>query len=64
MTNSRDKQDRTPPLRTAARGHEAIVKLLIDQDEVTAGSKDKDSRTLLWCAAKGGHEGVIKCHNS
>ena len=41
-------------------GNEAVVKLLVERDDVAANSKDKDGRTPLWWAAAGGHEAVVK----
>jgi len=44
----------------AREGHEAIVKLLLERDDVAADSKDGYGRTPLWWAAGEGHEEVVK----
>jgi ankyrin repeat protein len=36
------------------------VKLLVEQDEVIADSKDNDGRTSLSWAVGGGHEAVVR----
>ena len=47
------------PLWCAAQGrHEAVVRLLVEPEDVEADSKDKDGRTPLWWAAYEGHETV------
>ena len=40
-------------------GHEAVVKLLLEQG-AEVESKDEDGRTPLWRAARNGHEAVVK----
>jgi ankyrin repeat protein len=45
----------------ALRGHEAVVKLLLEHDDVDADWKDEEyhQTPLLW-AAMNGHEAVVK----
>jgi hypothetical protein len=51
----------TAPLSyAAANGHEAVVKLLVERDDVEADSKDKDGGTPLSFAAENGHEAVVR----
>ncbi|KAI9845534.1 MAG: hypothetical protein M1838_001702 [Thelocarpon superellum] len=42
------------------RGHEAVVRLLVDRDDVEVDSKDQSGQTPLSWAARGGHEAVVK----
>jgi ankyrin repeat protein len=37
-----------------------VVKLLVNRDDIEAGSKDRDGRTPLSWAAEYGHEIVVK----
>jgi hypothetical protein len=37
-----------------------VVRLLVEQDDVTADSKARDSQTPLWYAAWGEHEAIVK----
>ena len=63
-TNDPDPNDsfgQTPLSWAAVRGHEAIVKLLLETNMVNIDSKDsKYSRTPLLWAAESGHEAVVK----
>ena len=45
---------------TVQEGHEAVVRLLVEQDDVEADSKDERGRTPLWCAVMGGHEAIVR----
>ena len=61
--NCKDSWGRTPLSWAAASGHEAVVKVLLERDEVEADSKDDDGRTPLFWAAASGHEAVVKLLN-
>jgi hypothetical protein len=41
-------------------GCEAVVRLLVERDDVEADSKDENGRTPLWWAAERGHEAVVR----
>jgi Ankyrin repeats (3 copies) len=59
--DSKDTDGQTPLLWAAKRGHEAVVKLLVERDDVAADSRDNYFvRTPLSWAAKRGHEAVVK----
>ena len=58
--NSEDKSGKTPLSLAAAKGHEAVVKLLLSRDDVAADSPDEDDWTPLFWAAMNGHEAVVK----
>jgi hypothetical protein len=58
--DSEDTNYQTPLSWAAEAGHEAVVKLLLERDDVIADSKDEDGRTPLWWAAGAGHEAVVK----
>ncbi|KAI9843643.1 MAG: hypothetical protein M1837_006225 [Sclerophora amabilis] len=55
-----DSEGRTPLSWAAQWGHEAVVKLLVERDDVEAESKDKYGWRPLSHAARGGHEAVVK----
>ena len=46
-------------LVVAERGHEAVVRLLVERNDVEAESKDEDGRTSLFWAAKKGHHAIV-----
>jgi hypothetical protein len=56
--DSRDRYGRTPLSRAAAHGHEAVVKLLVERDDLAADSREEDGRTPLFWAGDQGHEQV------
>jgi ankyrin repeat protein len=53
-------KSRTPLYWAAGGGHEAVVRLLVERDDVEADSKDGSGRTPLSRAAGQGHEVVVK----
>lgn len=44
----------------AKEGHEAVVALLLENDEVEVDSRDYEGRTPLWFAAMQGQEAVVR----
>jgi ankyrin repeat protein len=57
--DSKDKCGRMPLSIAVAGGHEAVVRLLVERDDVEAHSKDKDGRTPLSLAAEEGREAIV-----
>jgi ankyrin repeat protein len=55
-----DEYGRTPMSWAAEGGHEAVVKLLLEQYEVQYDSKDNGDQTPLSRAAEGGREAVVE----
>jgi ankyrin repeat protein len=55
-----DDDGRTPLSQTAGQGHNAMLDLLLGQDNVDPDSKDNVGRTPLWWAAKYGHASVVQ----
>jgi hypothetical protein len=58
--DSKDMNRRTPLSYAAWSGHEAVVRLLVEREDVEADSKDEFSRTPLSYAAGRGHEAVVR----
>jgi ankyrin repeat protein len=58
--DSKDEYGRTPLSLVAEEGHEAVVRLLVQREDVAADSKDKYGRTPLSFAAEEGHEAVVR----
>jgi ankyrin repeat protein len=44
----------------ARKGHEGIVRLLLDRRGVDADANNEANQTPLWCAAENGHAGVVR----
>jgi ankyrin repeat protein/DNA replication protein DnaC len=59
-TSAVDEYGRALLSRAAERGHESIVKLLLDSGKVDTDSKDEFGQTPLSWAAARGHEAVVK----
>jgi ankyrin repeat protein len=59
-TNLKDSYGRAPLSWAAGNGHEAVVNLLIERDDIEADSKDAGDRTPLSYAAEGGYEAIVK----
>ena len=57
--DSRDEYGRTPLSLVAEKGHEAVVRLLVERDDVEADSKDLSDRTPLLRAVKEGHDSIV-----
>lgn len=60
ITTLRDRARRTPVLLAVQKGHEAIVKLLLDTDSVDIDTKDIFHRSPLLLAVERGHEAIVK----
>ncbi|OBT84412.1 hypothetical protein VE02_07114 [Pseudogymnoascus sp. 03VT05] len=58
--DSKDSYDYTPLLWAALKGHDGVVKLLLDEAGVNVNSMDKYSRTPLFLAADHGDGEVVK----
>ncbi|KAF5539776.1 nucleoside phosphorylase domain-containing protein [Fusarium napiforme] len=58
--NARDSHGRTALSYAAEKGHERVVKLLLDKVGLDVDSNDKGDRTPLWWAAMRGHEAIVK----
>lgn len=58
--DARDSFGQTPLSWAAQRGHEAVARLLVEQDNVMADSKDNEGQTPLMWAAQEGHEAIVK----
>ena len=54
-----DELGRTPLSWAAERGHETVVRLLVERDDVDINAKDADGRTPLIWSAERGHEAVV-----
>ncbi|KFY41758.1 hypothetical protein V494_02806 [Pseudogymnoascus sp. VKM F-4513 (FW-928)] len=58
--DARDSLGKTPLSCASEIGHEAIVKLLVERDDVVADSRDSHNMTPLSWAAERGHEAIVK----
>ena len=60
-TNLRDSVGLTPLIWAARCGHEEVVKLLLQQEDIQPDMPDmRHSRTALSWVAGSGHEGVVR----
>ena len=50
----------TPIALAAGKGHERVVKMLLERDDVNPNGPSDNYRTPLWSAAYEGHKGVVK----
>jgi len=50
----------TPLAWASENGHEGVVKLLLEREDVDPNRPDENDQTPLGCAAIEGHEGVVK----
>ena len=57
---SQDSQGRTPLSHAGEMGCKAIVKMLLEREDVTADSKDSKGRTPLSYAAEMGCKAIVK----
>lgn len=60
LVDSKDGYGQTPLFYAAKEGHEAVVELLVERDDVEANSKNRYGDTPLSYAAEEGHEAVVK----
>jgi ankyrin repeat protein len=58
--DSKDHRGRTSLSWAAGEGHEEVVRLLVERDDVEADSKDDNDRTPLSWAAENGHEATVR----
>ncbi|KFY65629.1 hypothetical protein V496_02442 [Pseudogymnoascus sp. VKM F-4515 (FW-2607)] len=58
--NTQDATGQTPLSWAAERGYDAVVELLLQQDDVVADSRDNYGQTPLSWAAERGHKAVVK----
>ena len=58
--NQKDCTGNTPLIWAAWNGHEGVVKILLEQDQVSPDGPGRRSQTPLCSAAENGHEGVVK----
>ena len=56
----RDESGRTPLSWAAEYGHESIVQMLIEQEDIDINSKDESGCTSLMYAASSGHEAIVR----
>ncbi|KAF8421814.1 ankyrin repeat-containing domain protein [Tirmania nivea] len=55
-----DDTGRSPLSWAAQKGHEAVVRLLLERNDVNVDAKDNRGRTPFSWAAGGGHEAIVR----
>jgi len=58
--NQTDCMDNASLLTTAGNGHQGVVQILVERDDVNPDKRDNHSRTHLMCVACNRYEGVVK----
>ena len=55
--DTRNRMGDSPLAWAAKNGHEEVVRILLERDDVDPNKQNEDGETPLWSAAKVGHEG-------
>ena len=59
-TKQDDCMGNTPLAWAAWNGHEEVVKILLERDDINPEKPSESGHTPLCYAAEGGHEGVVE----